>query len=227
MGPQTQPVQGTGQQGAGGNPEALVNLLSAVAPMFAQQDVTSVADPTQPRPEMGEGLNTILNVVEGLDPSFGILTGAAGLRPDRPDVSTQLAAGLLGPGIPGGARGVVEAATKHVSSGRIANLVSDTNFSQLFEGLLKAPANKIEEFLTALSDEKTLLSSSGRLDEATQTATELGEKAGQAALRRRLFEAGDAEALEVLERLGIDVIANPDREMTQILRLQSTLRGNR
>jgi len=57
--------------------------------------VTWVADPGQARPKMGGTENLLLNVIEGLDPSMGVFTNIAGLRPADPNLKLQLALGAL------------------------------------------------------------------------------------------------------------------------------------
>lgn len=82
-------------------------ILSAyrMARLLAQPDITSVANPfNRPRP-LGEGTSALgeilANIITGLDPTFGALSNAAGLKPERESFPIQLAAGLLGPGLPG------------------------------------------------------------------------------------------------------------------------------
>jgi len=59
------------------------------------QDVTKVDDPRTPRPELSRGENLFRNIVEGLDPTFGLATSWAGLRPDDPSLAIQLAVGMF------------------------------------------------------------------------------------------------------------------------------------
>lgn len=63
--------------------------------LFAQQDVTRVPDPNQTFPDQGPVENFLRNILEGADPTLGIATGAAGLRPQDPNVPLQIAAGLF------------------------------------------------------------------------------------------------------------------------------------
>jgi len=61
--------------------------------LLAQQDVTKVADPTQPTPEMGGAENLLLNLLSGIMPQFA--QSAAGLQPQRPNLLLALATGML------------------------------------------------------------------------------------------------------------------------------------
>lgn len=61
------------------------------------QGVMSIVNPEQATPREGQGSieNLLKNIIEGVDPTLGIATGQAGLRPEDPSFGLQMAAGAF------------------------------------------------------------------------------------------------------------------------------------
>ncbi len=185
--------------------EDLLNVV--VEDFLAQQDVTQVRDPRAEQQQMSEAENRLFNILEGADPTLGILTGIAGLRPDEVDIKLQILAGLttggaLGSLLKAGARGMGRAAggvargTKDIISRLLRGIPENLAEGQTAKGIRKLEAilsrnlddsRRLEIFTETArreADEAVELLADVRADRAAREGTRLVTDAEEALARR-------------------------------------------
>jgi hypothetical protein len=157
------------------------------------QDVTRVAEPRAPRPELSiprpelsRGENLFRNIVEGLDPTLGLATRWTGMRPDKPDWKIQLAASMFtGGSLLKGSAAVIKKLTEkgsRITAAAFSNLPS----VQRIAGAKVATGQRQIVGPAIRIDEDMIITSPHARRHLDLTTDVMSGKGGEAALRRRI-----------------------------------------